>query len=74
MYSRFQPLVLGKIKPIHEAMEPLIRSLYSSHNLSISLGRIAKSTFASPESLLAKSHWKCNWEILLQVPRNRGNC
>lgn len=74
MYSRFRPLVLGKIRPIHEAMEPIIRSLYSSDNLSTSLGEIAKPTLASLESLLAKSHRKCNWEILLQVPRNRGIC
>ena len=51
MYSRFRPLVLGKIRPIHEAMEPIIRSLYSSHNLSTSLGEIAKPTLASLESL-----------------------
>jgi len=41
MYSRFQPLVLGKIRPIHEAMEPIIRSLYSSDNLSTSLVRLS---------------------------------
>jgi len=74
MYSRFQPLVLGNLKPIHEAMEPVIRSLNNSHNLNTILGEIAKPTLASLEFLLAKSHWKCNWEILLQVPRNRGIC
>ena len=56
MHFRFRPLVLGKIGPIHEAMEPIIRSLNNSHNLSTSLGQIAKPTFASLESLLAKSH------------------
>ena len=30
MYSRFRPLVLGKLGPIHEAMEPIIRSLNNS--------------------------------------------
>jgi len=56
MYSRFRPLVLGKIRAIHEAMKPIIQSLYSSDNLNISLGEIAKPTLASLESLLAKSH------------------
>ncbi len=65
MYSRFWPLVLGKLKPVHEAMEPIIQSLNSSHNIKTSLGEIARRTLASLESLLAKSHWKCNWEILL---------
>ena len=74
MYSRLRPLVLGKIRPIHEAMEPIIQSHYISHNVSASLGEIAKPTLTSLESLLAKSHRKCNWEILLQVPRNRGIC
>ena len=74
MYSRFQPLVLGKIRPIHEAMEPIIRSLNNSDNLSTNLGEIAKPTLASLEFLFTKSHWKCNWEILLHVPRNKGIC
>ena len=72
MHFRFWPLVLGKLGPIHEVMEPIIRSLNNSHNLNTNLGQIAKPTFAYLESLLTKSHWKCNWEILLQVPRNRG--
>ena len=74
MHFGFSPLVLGKLGPIHEAMEPIIRSLNNSHNLNTSLGQIAKPTFASLEYLLDKSHWKCNWEILLQVPINRGIC
>ena len=74
MYSRFRSLVLGKLRPIHEAMEPIIRSLKNNHNLNTSLGKIAKPTLASLESLFTKGHRKCNWEILLQVPRNKGIC
>ena len=65
MHFRFWPLVLGKIEPIHEAIEPIIRSLNNNHNLSTSLGQIAKPTSASLESLITKIHWKCIWEILL---------
>jgi len=34
-------------------------------SVSTNLGEIAKPTLASLEFLFAKSHWKCNWEILL---------